>query len=185
MRSQVFGSLFVSLMSASLSAHGSVAASSAHPVPSQRQADTTVVPCSNQTPPRPAEDVMRAALSLLPEQPAYVSLIDVEAQDDNRIREALRPLEAFILAGRNGVYVNVHGATLRRAVTAREERICRFDLHVLAAIVWHEMAHIAGADEAGAQAKEEELWRQFLRDGRVDAEPGLRQMQIYGWRSPR
>lgn len=141
--------------------------------------------CSDQKAVRSVEDVMRAALALLPEQPAYVSLIDVDAQDDSRVRETLRPLEAFTLPRKQGVYVNLHGATLRRAIETRDERIYRFDVHVLAAIVWHEMAHIAGADEAGAQAREEKLWKQFIRDRRLDIELALRQMQIYASRRPR
>jgi hypothetical protein len=31
--------------------------------------------------------------------------------------------------------------------------------YALAAIIWHEMAHINGADEAEAQRQEEQLWR--------------------------
>ena len=183
MRFPVFGSLSVFVMlSMGVVAHGSLSAPSASRQPSQRLADTSTMLCLSQAPPRPAEEVMAAALSLLPEQPAYVSLIDVHAQEDQRIRQALRPLEAFTLAGKKGVFVNVHGAALRRAMLARDERICRLDVHVLAAIVWHEMAHIAGADEAGAQAREEELWEQFLGERQVDAELGLRQMQIYSSR---
>lgn len=94
-------------------------------------------------------------MKLLPEQPAYVSLIDPDDQDDLRIREAIGRLEAFTLAGKKGVYVNLHGPTLERALGTRDEGIYRFDIHVLAAMVWHEMAHLVGADEAEAQAREE------------------------------
>jgi len=74
-------------------------------------------------------------LAILPEQPTYVSLIDVDGQEDTRLRDALRRLEAFTLPGKRGVYVNVHGTTLRRALGTRDKRIYCFDLHVLAAIV--------------------------------------------------
>jgi len=47
------------------------------------------------------------------------------------------------------------------------------------------MAHLAGADETGAQAREEKLWKDFMRDGRVETELALRQMQIYASRRPR
>lgn len=137
------------------------------------------------TPTRAVEDVMKAALMLLPEQPAYVSLIDPGDQDDVRIREAIGRLEAFTLAGKTGVYVNLHGPTLERALATRDEGIYRFDLHVLAAMVWHEMAHLAAADEAEAQDREERLWRQFVLAGRIDPDLGLRQMQIYAARRPR
>ncbi len=101
------------------------------------------------------------------------------AQADPGVRESLRWFEAFTLPRKQGVYVNLESPTLRRAVATTDARICRFDVHVLAAIVWHEMAHIAGASEAGAQAREEKLWRDFIRDGSVDVESGRRQMQIY------
>jgi len=134
---------------------------------------------------RSVQDVMRDALAILPEQPAYVSVIDVDAQEDFRVRQALRPLEAFTVPGKPGVYVSLHGATLRRLLESRDKSLYCFDVHVLAAMVWHEMAHLAGADEPAAQMREEQLWKGFMRDGCVDSELALRQMQIYVSRRPR
>ena len=48
-----------------------------------------------------------------------------------------------------------------------------FDDYVLATLIWHEMAHIAGADEREAQRQEEELWREYLLARRVDTGRGL------------
>lgn len=134
---------------------------------------------------RSVQDVIRDALAILPEQPAYVSVIDVDAQEDSRVRQALRPLEAFTLPGKPGVYVSLHGATLRRLLESRDERFYSFDVRVLAAMVWHEMAHLAGADEPAAQTREEQLWKGFMNEGCVDPELALRQMQIYVSRRPR
>jgi hypothetical protein len=44
---------------------------------------------------------------------------------------------------------------------------------MLAVVIWHEMAHADGGDEAEARDREEELWRQYLRTGRVDGGVGL------------
>lgn len=40
--------------------------------------------------------------------------------------------------------------------------------HILATIIWHEMAHIDGADEREAQRREEALWTQYVMEDRVD-----------------
>jgi hypothetical protein len=45
--------------------------------------------------------------------------------------------------------------------------------YALAAIIWYEMAHINGADEAEAQRQEEQLWQQFVVGGQIDAGKGL------------
>jgi hypothetical protein len=45
---------------------------------------------------------------------------------------------------------------------------------MLAAIIWHELAHIDGADEKQAQRQEESLWKRFLLDERVDRVTALR-----------
>ena len=45
--------------------------------------------------------------------------------------------------------------------------------YVLATIIWHEMAHIDGADEANARRAEEDLWTQFVVARRVDSARGL------------
>jgi hypothetical protein len=39
---------------------------------------------------------------------------------------------------------------------------------MLAAIIWHEMTHLDGADERGAQGTEEGLWKRFVVERRVD-----------------
>jgi hypothetical protein len=48
---------------------------------------------------------------------------------------------------------------------------------MLAAVIWHEMAHLGGADERGAQLAEEELWKRFVRDGVTDQVTALWYMQ--------
>ena len=50
--------------------------------------------------------------------------------------------------------------------------------YALATVIWHEMAHIAGADEAGAQQAEEQLWREFMLTRRVESSIGLRYLAL-------
>lgn len=44
---------------------------------------------------------------------------------------------------------------------------------MLAAVIWHEMAHTEGLDERGAREREETLWKQFVQRGLVDSSTGL------------
>ena len=44
---------------------------------------------------------------------------------------------------------------------------------MLAAVIWHEMAHADGLDEAQARRREEELWRGFVSTRVVDSTFGL------------
>jgi hypothetical protein len=130
---------------------------------------------------RTPETVAKAALELLPRR-TVVSLVDPDTQRNPAVREKIRNLEAFTLEGDRVVYLNVRGGTFRRASTTDDERTYRFDLHVLAAAIWHEMAHLDGADERAAQLAEEKIWSMFVRDGRVVQEDGMRQAMIYARR---
>jgi len=47
-----------------------------------------------------------------------------------------------------------------------------------AAIIWHEMAHLGGADEREAQRKEEGPWKRFVVEKRVDAVTALRYLKL-------
>lgn len=49
---------------------------------------------------------------------------------------------------------------------------------MLASIIWHEMAHLEGADEREAQRREEALWTGFVLHHRVDEVAGLRYLDI-------
>jgi predicted Zn-dependent protease len=50
--------------------------------------------------------------------------------------------------------------------------------YALAAVIWHEMAHVDGADEAEAQRQEERLWQQFIVERRVEAGIGLKYLAL-------
>lgn len=57
---------------------------------------------------------------------------------------------------------------------ARDRNDGDFYRYALAAVIWHEMAHIDGADERAAQLAEETLWQGFIRERRVEINAAMR-----------
>ena len=112
------------------------------------------------------------ALSLLPRRPEYVAVIDPETVKPD-VRETLFKVDAFISRGQPVVYLSPHSEVLKGA---REGS--GIHTYMLAAIIWHEMAHLGGADEREAQRKEEGLWKRFVVEKRVDAVTALRYLKL-------
>jgi hypothetical protein len=108
------------------------------------------------------------ALRLLPRRPETVAVIDPDGATPEG-RKILRKADAFITKGGRIVYVNRQSEVLEGA-----RRGSAIHVHMLAGIIWHEMAHIQGADEPEAQRREESMWKRFLLDGRVDRVTALR-----------
>ena len=112
------------------------------------------------------------ALHLLSRRPEKVAVIDPdEATPEGQ--EILARSDAFITKGGRIVYVNRHSEVLKGARQGATIYLC-----MLASIIWHEMAHIDGADEEGAQRREEGLWKRFLVEGRVDRVTALRYLKL-------
>ena len=86
-----------------------------------------------------------------------------------RFAVSLLRMEAFITKGGRVVYLTTYGQALQGALKG-------WSLHeyILASIIWHEMAHIEGADEMEAQCREEALWSRYVMDERVDPGDGMR-----------
>jgi hypothetical protein len=117
------------------------------------------------------EPTVRRALALLPKHPGTIAVIDAnEANPD--VREKLLKLDAFVLRGRGVIYLVKQSAVLEGA--ARGSQVLDY---MLASIIWHEMAHLDGAEEPEAQRREQELWTTYIRDGRVDPIVGLRYLE--------
>jgi hypothetical protein len=108
------------------------------------------------------------ALSLLSRRPEHVAVID-PATVKPEVRETLFKVDAFISRGQPVVYLSPRSEVLKGA---REGS--RIHTYMLAAIIWHEMAHLDGADERGARHAEEQLWTRFVRDGVFDQVTALR-----------
>ncbi len=115
------------------------------------------------------------AIAHLSRRPVHVAVIDAhEAKPE--VRETLLKLDAFTLrldAGTRDrskvVYLVKQSTVLQEAAKGSP-----FYEHVLASIIWHEMAHLDGADERGARHAEEQLWTRFVRDGISDQVTALR-----------
>ena len=127
---------------------------------------------AGQTVSGPYEATINRALALLPKQPAKILVVD--ATEAARAVDAHgRRVQAFVRHGENVVYLIAQGGTLRGAQNGPGI----FD-YVLASLIWHEMAHLAGAGEREAQRQEEELWTQYVAAGRVDTNRGLNYLAL-------
>ena len=118
------------------------------------------------TPPGPnsasERQALIAAIELLPKAPVTVAVMDVGPARDG-VREYLLTLDVFIVRGNTVIYVVQQSGLLRRA---REGSAAHRAM--LAAVVWHEMSHLTGADEPHARQAEEDLWTRFVRDNVID-----------------
>jgi hypothetical protein len=150
----------------------------AHPEPLGRSGrDAVIAPPSREGERQPkkaelaAHKAITRALRLLPRQPDEIAV--VERGEVCRARSGTAPVEACVNHGSRVVYLVKQGATLQ--ATLKGPGI--FD-YVLAAVIWHEMAHIDGADEESAQKAEERLWMEFIVSQRVDRDRGLRYLAL-------
>jgi hypothetical protein len=117
------------------------------------------------------DDAIGRALRLLPRQPEKVEL--VERAGGPHLHEGKPLAEAFVNHGGRVVYLVRQGVTLQASLKGRGI----FD-YALATVIWHEMAHIDGADEAGAQQAEEQLWTEFMLAQRVDRARGMQYLAL-------
>ena len=80
----------------------------------------------------------------------------------------MRDLDAFVLTGSRVIYLRRQSSTLLAAEYEGGPYLL-----MLAAVIWHEMAHSEGLDERHAQEREEDLWKQFVQRSLVDSSVGL------------
>jgi hypothetical protein len=110
---------------------------------------------------------LQAALEALPRRPERIVVVDTEALPPGHEKQ-LRDLDAFVPVGSRVIYLRRQSPTLLAAEYSGGP--C---LLILAAVIWHEMAHAEGLDERRAQEREEDLWNQFVHRGLVDSGVGL------------
>ena len=110
----------------------------------------------------------QAAINLLPRKPrGGVVLVNPDTDMSPEVLAAYGTLDGFTLKGESRIYLNACSELFARA------RHSAFYRRALAAVIWHEMAHLDGADEAAAQLAEQALWARYIRDGVVDRRDGL------------
>ena len=112
-----------------------------------------------------------AAVEMLPKRPVRIAVMDV-TQNRPEVRDHLLTLDAFTVKGNGLIYIVQQSAMLEGA--RRGSTLFRA---MLAVVIWHEMAHLEGADERAARKAEEELWGRFVRDGVTDPVTALRVLQ--------
>jgi hypothetical protein len=117
------------------------------------------------------DEAIGRASHLLSRQPEKVVLVERAAR--SHLHQDRPNVEAFVVRGDRTVYLVRQGVTLQAAL--KEPGVFDF---ALAAIIWHEMAHIDGADEAAAQEAEEQLWTEFVLAQRVDRKRGLQYLAL-------
>jgi rhodanese-related sulfurtransferase len=116
----------------------------------------------------------RGVLDVLPVRPVRIVILSANSLSP-AARQKIRGLEAFVVDGDATVYVLRQAVTLRRA-----EAGDAFDRLVLASVIFHEMCHVGGLDEAAALGAEQTLWRGFVRAGRVEFALGMTYVQKLG-----
>lgn len=130
------------------------------PTASQRIAGTLVVGDVDTR-------TLGAALEALPRRPERIVVVDAKAIPP-AFASQLHDLDGFVPVGSRVIYLRRESVTLREAELSGGPYLL-----MLAAVIWHEMAHAEGCDEAQARHREEELWQQYVRSGRVDSGIGL------------
>ena len=111
-------------------------------------------------------------IRLLPRPPEKVVVIDADISG-RALHDKLQHVEGFVIHGERIVHLVRQSDTLQRALKGPGI----FD-YALAITIWHEMAHIDGADEATARRAEEQLWTEFVVAGRVDRVRGMRYLAL-------
>jgi len=117
------------------------------------------------------DEAVARALRLLPRRPDQLVIVD--RPNESQVPHGRPHVEAFINRGDRVVFLVRQGVTLQ--ATLKGSGV--FD-YVLATIIWHEMAHVDGADEASAQRAEEQLWREFVTARRVDSIRGMQYLAL-------
>ena len=129
------------------------------------------LPAAAQQPDEYDKTVARV-IRLLPRPPEKVVMIDADTNGQS-LHDKLQHVEGFVNPGKRVVYLVRQSDTLQRAMKGPGI----FD-YALALTIWHEMAHIDGADEATARRAEEQLWTEFVLAGRVDRVRGMRYLAL-------
>jgi hypothetical protein len=133
------------------------------------------VPTAEENSPTAYDRAVARAIAALPRRPIHVAVIDAN-EAGPEVRGTLLKLDAFTLRLDAVTMDRSQVVYLVKQSTVLQEAAKGSPLyeHVLASIIWHEMAHLDGADERGARRAEEQLWTRFVRDGLSDQITALR-----------
>lgn len=110
---------------------------------------------------------LRAAIEVLPRRPERIVVVDA-GELPGAPETQMRDLDAFVPVGSRVIYLRRQSMTLLAAEYSGGPYVL-----MLAAVIWHEMAHVDGLDERHAREREEHLWKQFVQRSLVDSGVGL------------
>ena len=118
------------------------------------------------------DEVVKRVVPLLPSPPPPIVVLDAR-QQPRALQDRMKGVEAFVNTGKSTIYLNSQSAVFQHAL--RGPAIWDY---ALAITIWHEMAHLAGADEPEAQRREEALWLEFVVAGKIDSRQGMSYLQL-------
>jgi hypothetical protein len=118
------------------------------------------------------DTTLARVIRILPRPPGKVVVVDADTGSQS-LHQKLQHVEGFVTRGERVVYLVRQSDTLQRALKGPGI----FD-YALAITIWHEMAHIDGADEAKARRAEEQLWTEFVLAGHVDRVRGMKYLAL-------
>lgn len=139
-----------------------------HPAEARREPDWHALVVTEGPTANSERHALVAALGVLPRLPERIAVVDANDATPE-VKATLLKLDTFITRGSPVVYVLRHSPLLQGARTGSA-----FHILALSAALWHEIAHVDGADERGAREREQSLWTSFVRDQRVDQLTALR-----------
>lgn len=111
--------------------------------------------------------VVERALEVLPRRPERIEFVD-DADLVVPIAKRTAEMDAFVIHGSKIIFLRRQSPTVREAEFSGGPYVL-----MLALVIWHEMAHGEGLDEYEARRREEVLWSDFIRSGRIDVGFGM------------
>jgi hypothetical protein len=132
----------------------------------------TPSPTRGATPCPECDEVVKRVIPLLPLLPPPIVVLDAK-QQPRALKDKMKGVEAFVNTGKSTIYLNSQSAAFQHAL--RGPGIWDYELAIT---IWHEMAHLAGADEPEAQRREEALWLEFVVAGKIDSRQGMSYLQL-------
>ncbi len=133
-------------------------------------------PCEAQNANGPEGRALARAMKLLPHPPKVpIRMIDPDLAPDP---DAVRGVDAFLVREENGklrqaIYLNRGSEVVEKAIQGRDIAIA-----ILATVIHHEQAHLAGAGEEQARRAERDFFRSLVQAGRVPVDEGVAYLHV-------
>jgi hypothetical protein len=133
-------------------------------------------PCDAQNAKGPEGRAIARALKLLTKPPTVpIRVIDPDLAPDSA---AIRRVDAFLVREKDGslrqaIYLNRESSVVENALRGRD-----IDIAILATVIRHEHAHLAGASEEEARRVERDFFQGLIQAGRVPVDEGVEYLHV-------